>query len=183
MVLSIAPSCACTTVCHFSQSTQILSCQCNWTPWVDDAIVWPSPPLPFHISDECRVNVLLPHLYMPSPDLSPTLSWYMTDLQGEWPSTPVGVPSIAFLDTPIPLRTKGIYDGVPYWEMSYGYPEHLRFVTCIYNGRNRTFVSQSEVMFRIFKSMFESLAVPYTIRLRDYRMTLQQVSTWTVEWL
>ena len=138
---------------------------CSWTPWVDDVIVWPSPPLLYHVSNEYRVNVLLPHLYMPSPDLSSTLL-YMTYLQSEWPPTPVGVPSIAFLDTPVPLRTEGICDGVRYWEMTYGYPENLRFVTCVCNDRNRTFVPQSEVMLRIFKSMFESLAVPYTDGIR-----------------
>ena len=36
--------------------------QCSWAPWMDDAIIWPSSPLLFHISNECRVNVLLPHL-------------------------------------------------------------------------------------------------------------------------
>ena len=42
-------------------------------------------------------------------------------------------------------------------------------------------MSQSEVMFRMFKAMFESLAIPYAVRLRDYRMTLQRVSTWTID--
>ena len=56
-------------------------------------------------------------------------------------------------------------------------------LNCTCNDRKRTFVPRSEVMFRIFKAMFESLAVPYAVRSRDYRMTLQQVSTRTVDWL
>ena len=125
----------------------------------------------------------MPHLYMLSPDLSSTLFWYMTALQGEWPSTLVGIPSIVFLDTPVSVRAEGIYDGMRYWEMSNGYPDHLRFVTCIRNDRNRNFVSQSVVILRMFKAMFESVVVPYAIRFRDYHMTLQKISIWTIDWL
>ena len=113
----------------------------EWIPWDADVIVWPSPPLLYQLSHAFSLNVSLPHLRMSAPDLSPTLYWYMTQITGKWPETSVGTPSVAFLDAPKPLRLEGIFQGMKYWELEYGYPEHTRFLLCLNKDTNRSFVS------------------------------------------
>ena len=128
------------------------------------------PPLLYQVAHQLSVNASLPHIFLPSPDLSSVLYWYVTNFTGHWPETPVGVPSVAFVDTPKPIRLQGCITGIIYWFVKYGHPEHYRYLTCINHERHRTFISHAAVMQHVFKAVFASLAMPMVQEYQDYRI-------------
>ena len=119
----------------YGMTTHILtnpeSLQGKWKPWTGGTILWPSPLLLFQVAHQYSLNASLPHIFLPSLDLSSVLHWYVTKFTGHWPETPVGVPSVAFVDTPKPIRLQGCITGIIYWSVKYGYLEHCRYLTCI----------------------------------------------------
>ena len=148
----------------YSMSAHILtnpeSLPGKWTQWTGDTVLWPSPPLLYQVAQQFSLNASLPHMFLPSPDLSSVLYWYVTSFTGHWPETPASIPSVAFVDTPKPIRRQGCITGVIYWSVKYGYSEHHRYLTCINQDRHRTFIPQAAVMQHVFKAVFASLAMP-----------------------
>ena len=55
----------------------------NWTPWTGDTVLWPSPPLLYQVAHQYSVNASLPHMFLPSPELSSILYWYVTKFTGQ----------------------------------------------------------------------------------------------------
>ena len=173
----------------YGMSTHILtnpeSLPGKWKQWTGDTILWPSPPLLYQVAQQFSLNASLPHIFLPSPDLSSVLYWFVTNFTGHWPATPVGIPSVAFVDTPKPIRLQGCITGVIYWSMKYGYSEHHRYLTCVNQDRHRTFIPQAAVMQHVFKAVFASLAMPVVQEYQDYRIQMQphRTSDWQVNWL
>ena len=50
-----------------------------------DTALWPSPPLLYQVTQQFSLNASLPHMFLPSPDLSSVLYWYVTSFTGHWP--------------------------------------------------------------------------------------------------
>ena len=157
----------------------------KWTPWTGDTILWPSPPLLYQLAQRFHMSASLPHMFLPSSDLSPVLYWYITSYTGHWPNTPIGIPSVAFVDTPNPIRLQGCFTGVMHWLVKYGHVEHHRYLACINQDKHRSFISQAAVMHHVFKAIFASLAMPVAQEYQDYRIRLQRhkTSDWQVNWL
>ena len=156
----------------------------QWNPWTRDTILWPYPPLLYQVAHRYSVNACLPHMFLPSPHLSPVLYWYVTEFIEHWPLTPVGIPSVAFAGTPKPLQLKGCFIGITYWSMIYAYPEHRRYLTCINQDQHRKFTTQAAVMQQVFRAIFASFTIPVVQDYQDYRISVQQLttSTWNVNW-
>ena len=147
----------------------------QWNPWTGDTILWPSPPLLYQVAYQYSVNACLPHMFLPSPDISPVLYWYVTEFIGHWPATRVGIPSVAFVDTPKPLQVQGCFVGITYWSMMYGYLEHRRYLTCINQDQHRKFTSQAAIMQQVFRVIFASLAIPVVPDYQDYRTPIERL--------
>ena len=111
----------------------------QWTPVMEDHILWPHVSILHMIATALPMHILLPDRdsYMsnvPHGSLTFNQYWFIHS-QGapaHWPrALGTSIPTFALFDWVHPILPKGVFAGKVMWVMGYGLSEHSRCITAI----------------------------------------------------